>query len=533
MKRKTIELNPEFKRALDIMEHTDKCAFITGRAGTGKSTLLEYFRGVTQKKVAVLAPTGVAALNVKGQTIHSFFRFKPGITVDKVRKLRDGDEGSIYKELDAIIIDEVSMVRADLLDCIDAFLRLNGPDKRAPFGGVQMLLIGDLYQLPPVVKGDEKEIYRSLYATPYFFSANVFADLNLEFIELEKIYRQHDQEFIQLLNAIRNNTVTEESLALLNERCQPDFNPPPEDYFIYLTTTNALAESINSEQLERTKGDLYTLKGRITGGLETNNLPTALELKVKVGAQIMLLNNDAAGLWVNGSVGRITAVNYEDDEEPVVVIKLSDGYEVDVTPYTWEVFRFFIEDGKLETEVTGTFKQYPLMLAWAVTIHKGQGKTFDKVVIDIGRGTFAHGQMYVALSRCTTLEGIILKKPIRKTHIWMDWKVVKFLTKFQYDKSEAENPLADKIVAIEQSIHDKTILKITYLKLDDTKSNRTIAPKEVGEMEYAGKKYIGVRAYCYTRKADRTFRVDRILKMEEVKDGEVIAAPVRRRRTVE
>ena len=523
MKKKAIELNPEFQRALDIMERTDKCVFVTGRAGTGKSTLLEYFRSVTQKKVAVLAPTGVAALNVKGQTIHSFFRFKPGITVDKIRKLRDDDDNnSIYQELDAIVIDEISMVRADLLDCVDAFLRLNGPDKRKPFGGIQMVFIGDLYQLPPVVKGDEKTIFRSLYETPYFFSAHVMGRLEMEFVELEKIYRQHDEHFISLLNAIRNNSVTDESLALLNERCLSNFTPPPEEYYIYLTTTNALAEGINREQLERLSGDLYTLKGRVSGELETENLPTAIELKVKAVAQVMLLNNDAAGRWVNGSVGRITAIDTKSDDEPVVIVRLSGGYEVEVTPYTWEVFRFFIEDGKLETEVTGTFRQYPLMLAWAVTIHKGQGKTFEKVVIDIGRGTFAHGQMYVALSRCTSLEGIILKKPIRKNHIWMDWKVVKFLTKFQYDRAELSSPVNEKIALIEKAIRDRTTLKITYLKPNDEKSQRIIAPKEVGEMEYNSVKYTGLKAYCYTRRADRTFRVDRILKIEELKEKEAI-----------
>jgi ATP-dependent exoDNAse (exonuclease V) alpha subunit len=523
MKKKAIELNPEFQRALDIMERTDKCVFVTGRAGTGKSTLLEYFRSVTQKKVAVLAPTGVAALNVKGQTIHSFFRFKPGITVDKIRKRRDDDDdNSIYQELNAIVIDEISMVRADLLDCVDAFLRLNGPDKRRPFGGIQMVFIGDLYQLPPVVKGDEKTIFNSLYETPYFFSAHVMSRLEMEFVELEKIYRQHDEHFISLLNAIRNNSVTDESLALLNERCLSDFTPPPEEYYIYLTTTNALAEGINREQLERLDGDLYTLKGRVSGELETENLPTAIELKVKVGAQIMLLNNDSAARWVNGSVGRITAIDTENNDEPVVIVRLSGGYEVEVTPYTWEVFRFFIEDGKLETEVTGTFRQYPLMLAWAVTIHKGQGKTFEKVVIDIGRGTFAHGQMYVALSRCTSLEGIILKKPIRKNHIWMDWKVVKFLTKFQYDKAALSLPVDEKIALIEKAIRDRTTLKITYLKPNDEKSQRIIAPKEVGEMEYNSVKYTGLKAYCYTRRADRTFRVDRILKIEELKDKEAI-----------
>jgi ATP-dependent DNA helicase PIF1 len=253
----------------------------------------------------------------------------------------------------------------------------------------------------------------------------------------------------------------------------------------------------------------------VSGGIDARNLPTAIELKVKPGAQVMMLNNESIGLWVNGSVGRINGIENDAEGKPVISVRLADGYDVEVTPFTWEVFRFYIEDGRLETEVTGKFTQYPLMLAWAVTIHKGQGKTFEKVVIDIGRGTFAHGQMYVALSRCTTLEGIILKKPIRKNHIWMDWKVVKFLTEFQYGRSEESMPLEDKIAMIERAIENKAVLKITYLKPNDEKSERLIAPLEVGEMQYNGKKYTGLRAYCYTRKDNRTFRVDRILRMEE------------------
>ena len=253
MKKETpsIEINEQFHRALEIMEDTSKNVFITGRAGTGKSTLLEYFRSFTSKKVAVLAPTGVAAVNVKGQTIHSFFKFKPDVTVEKIKKLRKDDKASVYKKLDAIVIDEVSMVRADLLDCVDTFLRLNGPDKTDPFGGIQMIFVGDLYQLPPVVKGEERAIFSSLYDTPYFFSAHVFTKLKMEFVELEKVYRQHDEHFISLLNAIRNNSITEESLELLNRRYIPEYEPDPDDFFVYLTTTNDLAERINSRQLEK------------------------------------------------------------------------------------------------------------------------------------------------------------------------------------------------------------------------------------------------------------------------------------------
>ena len=260
-----IDLNEQFRHALHIMEHTDKNIFITGRAGTGKSTLLSYFRQATRKKVAVLAPTGVAALNVKGQTIHSFFRFKPNITLERVRRLRLSDEENIYRQLDAIIVDEISMVRADLLDCVDRFLRLNGPKAESPFGGIQMIFIGDLYQLPPVITSAEKEVFRSAYETPYFYSAKVFGSFEMEFVELEKIYRQHDAQFINLLNSIRNNSITEEGLRLLNLRCVPDFEPSLDDFYIYLTTINKLAEEINSRELARLDTELHTFTGRIEG----------------------------------------------------------------------------------------------------------------------------------------------------------------------------------------------------------------------------------------------------------------------------
>ena len=517
IKQPTIDLNEQFQRALDIMEHTNKSVFITGRAGTGKSTLLSYFRHVTKKKVVVLAPTGVAALNVKGQTIHSFFKFKPDVTLEKIKRLRrQSGNASIYKELEAIVIDEISMVRADLLDCVDMFLRLHGPKRNKPFGGIQMIFVGDLYQLPPVVKGDEKGIFSSAYETAYFFSAHVFDHLEPEFIELEKIYRQHDERFISLLNTIRNKSVTEEGLELLNQRYLPEYEPPLKDFYIHLTTTNELADRINNKQLEKLKGKAYIFKGTIQGEFGRGYLPTAIELRVKIGAQIMMLNNDADGRWVNGTIGKIIAIKNEKSGEPVIAARLSSGEEVEITPYEWEIFRFFIEDGQLQSEVIGTFTQYPIMLAWAVTIHKGQGKTFEKVIIDIGRGTFAHGQMYVALSRCTTLDGIILKKPIHKNHIWMDHKIVNFLTKYQYKKAEQVCSVDEKIAIIERAIQNKSALRIVYLKPNDEKSKRTIEPKEVGEMEYNNVKYIGLQAFCLKRNEDRVFRVDRILEIEEL-----------------
>lgn len=515
-KQPQIDLNEQFRHALDIMEHTNKGIFITGRAGTGKSTLLDYFRQTTKKKVVVLAPTGVAALNVKGQTIHSFFRFKPDVTLERVKKLHFSDEENIYKKLDTIVIDEISMVRADLLDCVDKFLRLNGQRGGKPFGGIQMIFVGDLYQLPPVIKGAEKAGFRFLYETPYFYSAKVFDSFEMEFVELEKVYRQHDEGFINLLNSIRNNSVTEEGLALLNQRYIPEFEPSAGDFYIYLTTTNKVAEQINNEQLAKLNSTLYAFTGDIEGEFGNEYLPTAIDLRVKLGAQIMMLNNDASGRWVNGTIGIITDIIQEKNGEHIITAELAYGETVAITPHTWEIFRFFVEGGQLQSEVIGRFKQHPLMLAWAVTIHKSQGKTFNKVVIDIGRGAFAHGQVYVALSRCTTLGGIILRKPVLKKHIWTDYHVVDFLTKYQYKIAEQSCPAEDKIKLIKRAIKNKTMLQMVYLKPNDEKTRRIIKPEIVGEMEYQNKKYLGMRAFCMKRNEERVFRIDRILEITEL-----------------
>ncbi len=510
-----IEINEQFKQALDIMENTDRCLFITGRAGTGKSTLLSYFRNITRKKMVVLAPTGVAALNVKGQTIHSFFRFKPGITLKMVKKLHSSQEGiSIYRKLETIVIDEISMVRADLLDCVDRFLRLNGPDPDRPFGGIQIIFIGDLYQLPPVVAGQEKKGFASLYRTPYFYSARVFEELQMEFLELEKIYRQHDPDFINLLNSIRNRSIGEEGLDWLNSRYRPEFEPSPGDFYIYLTTTNEMASGVNNIQLNQLDSPLYTLRGVIEGDFADEYLPTAVDLQVKAGAQIMLLNNDADGRWVNGSIGEIREF-CEDEEGNRIIIAVLPGGRVEITPFTWEIYRYTVDEGSIQSEVIGTFTQYPLILAWAITIHKSQGKTFDRVVIDIGRGAFAHGQTYVALSRCTTFEGIILKRRILKKHIRTDFKVVDFLTRFQYKKAEEALSTTEKSEIIGRAIRGRTLLDIVYLKPSDEKTRRTILPLSMGEMEHSGKSFLGLRAFCLKRSAERTFRLDRILEIKE------------------
>jgi len=511
-----IDLNEEFIRALRLMEAEGKSVFVTGKAGTGKSTLLRYFCEHTDKNIVVLAPTGIAAINAGGQTIHSFFNFRPEVTPDTASEIRPKDP-KLYRNIDTIIIDEISMVRADLLDCIDVFLRKYGKKRKRPFGGIKMVFIGDLYQLPPVVRSKDKKLFNSIYRSPYFFDARVFSEIDLEFIELEKIYRQKDRNFIELLNRIRNNTVTSDDLERLNTRVMPDFQPSGKDFYIYLTTTNALAERINMEKLSKIRGKERVFKGEVKGNFPESDLPTSTVLTLKRGAQVMLLNNDSLGRWINGSIGKIVDFVREDGED-LIFVELEDGEVVDVFPFRWETIEYYYDEDKrkISSSVTGSFTQYPLRLSWAVTIHKSQGKTFDRVIIDLGHGTFAHGQVYVALSRCTSFDGIILKNPLKKGHILMDRRVVEFLTKFQYTISEREMPLDEKISVIIEAIERQEPLEITYLKKSDEKTKRIIHPISVGEMYYGGKKFIGLRAYCTMRDEERNFRIDRILRIRQV-----------------
>ncbi|MBM3312869.1 MAG: AAA family ATPase, partial [Candidatus Aminicenantes bacterium] len=475
----TVELNDAFRRALDLLENSARPVFITGRAGTGKSTLLEYFRETTGKRVVVLAPTGVAALNVRGQTVHSFCRFKPDITLDKVKKVRlRRGESSVYRNLETVVIDEISMVRADLLDCVETFLRLNGPRPGEPFGGLQMVFIGDLYQLPPVVTAAEKSLFAAPYETPYFFSARAMDGLarRMEYVELEKVYRQTEADFIGLLNGIRNRSISDEDLARLNARTDPNFVPPDDDFAVVLTATNDLAAARNAEKLARLPGRAHRYTGFVQGEFDRSSFPTDEVLDLKAGAQVMLLTNDPQGLWVNGSIGKIVDIVEDKAGDDLVAVELRDGNVVEVGPHLWELFRFQYEAeaDRIVSQPVGSFTQYPLKLAWAMTIHKSQGKTFDRVVVDLGRGAFAHGQVYVALSRCTSFGGLVLRKPVDRRHLRMDWRVVKFLTRFQAAKAEDRLDSAEKRRLILEAIAEGRDLEILYLKPDDTKSRRRV-----------------------------------------------------------
>ncbi|MEM8908167.1 MAG: AAA family ATPase, partial [Bacteroidota bacterium] len=391
----------------------------------GKSTLLKLFRNTTRKKVVVLAPTGVAALNVQGQTIHSFFGFpakplaKKDINRRKNRKL--------YTKMELLVIDEISMVRADLLDNIDYFLQINR-NSPLPFGGVQVAFFGDLFQLPPVVSSQaERELFSTYYESPYFFSAKVFeTDFEMEMLELKQTYRQESLHFIRLLDAVRLNQMDYDDLEDLNQRYLPEFQA--EDYYITLSTRNSIVDQINEKQLKALEGDEYTYLASITGNFNPKVFPTEPALQLKLGAQVMFVKNDPQRRFVNGTIGKITRLL---DDSITVSINTPEGKKkyIELDKLSWEMLRHQVnseEEGSIDTEVIGTFSQYPIKLAWAITIHKSQGKTFDKVIINLGKGAFEHGQTYVALSRCRTLEGIVLQQPIRPRDIMIDERIVEF-----------------------------------------------------------------------------------------------------------
>jgi len=419
-----LEINAEFKSAFDLMERTRECLFITGKAGTGKSTLLKYFKANTGKNIIVLAPTGVAAINVGGQTIHSFFKFPPRIIQkDTIKRLRNK---SLLENIDMIIIDEVSMVRSDLMDGIDYALRLNRGRMKAPFGGIQMVFFGDLFQLSPVVEHEARQLLEERYRSPYFFSAKVFDDCHIRTIELSTIYRQKDSSFMELFNRVRNKEHTKEDLDILNKRVQKGIEVSKKDVTVILTTTNSLAHSINQDRLSKLPGKEITYDSMATGRFEESTYPTDACLKLKKGAQVILIKNDPDKRWVNGTLAKVTALSKDS-----IVVDIG-GFEYDLPVVKWQKIEYSYneEEDRIEDEVVGEFAQYPLKLAWAITIHKSQGQTFDKVIIDLGHGAFTHGQLYVALSRCTRLNGISLKRPVLHSDIIFDERIYEFNERF-------------------------------------------------------------------------------------------------------
>lgn len=424
-----LDRTPAFDEALEQLHHGGAFTMITGRAGTGKSTLLRHFLLETEGYVPVLAPTGIAALNVGGQTIHRFFGFSPNVTVEKAKvEARMRPSVSLFRKLNLIIIDEISMVRADLMDCMDVFLRAARKDKR-PFGGVRIVAVGDLYQLPPVVTTREREAFATLYPTPYFFSSHVVGQILdtgiFTLIELEKIYRQEDPKFVDLLNGIRHRELGEGILRELNRQVVNDL---PKDA-ITLTARNAEADAINRERLEALENAQKSYNGLLNGDFKENEIPTDMVLTLKKGARIMCVANDPMGRYVNGSLGWVDGFDKDEQGADFILVKLDDGQTVAVGPHTWSLYEstFNDETKSIEQEAAGSFTQLPLRLAWAVTIHKSQGKTFDHVRVDFGNGAFAAGQAYVALSRCRSLEGLSLAKKMLPSDVRLDKAVVQFM----------------------------------------------------------------------------------------------------------
>lgn len=419
------ELSQEFIDAYNLIEGTRENIYVGGDAGTGKTTFLKYFIENTKKKVVVLAPTGVAALNIGGQTIHSFFGLPPTyIQKSDIRKLPLG-KSQLVKALDAIIIDEASMVRADLMDAVDYALRLNFGKKDIPFGGVQLILVGDVCQLPPVVGNDLKEVIAKEYKSPYFFDANVFDMAEVLYVEMTKQYRQTDNKLIGLLNKIRTKNLSDADLEILNQRVtdvELDGNP------VVLTMTNSDAKYINEGKLSELNYPEYYFEATVSGRFyDETSYPADKTIRLKKGARVMLLRNDPGHRWVNGTM----AVIEELTEDSVKVLVGGNVYDVPVCEWDKVEYKFNKAEGIVEKEVVGMFRQYPLKLAWAITVHKSQGQTFDAVAIVMGRGAFVHGQIYVGLSRCRTFDGILLLNPIEHRDIIFDKRVDGFKSKFK------------------------------------------------------------------------------------------------------
>lgn len=460
--------NEEMQKALQIIQFTRRSLFLTGKAGTGKSTFMRHIAATIKKKHIILAPTGIAAINAGGSTLHSFFKlpFHPLLPTDKrysARNIRDtlkynGEKTKLLREVELIIIDEISMVRADIIDFIDKVLRIYNRNMREPFGGKQLLLVGDIYQLEPVIKEDERQLLRPFYPSCFFFDAHVFREMQLIAVELKKVYRQRDAQFISLLDHIRTSQVSDTDLRLLNARVNAKIGTEEGRLSITLSGRRDTVDYINEKQLNTLPDQPTIFYGHIEGEFPESSLPTPIELEVKTGAQVLFIKNDKERRWVNGTLG--TIIGFGDEEDGIIYVRTEDGRDFDVEREIWSNVRYTFneKEQKIEEEEIGSYQQFPLRLAWAITVHKSQGLTFNNVKIDFTGGVFAGGQTYVALSRCTSLQGISLQEPIRRENIFVRTEVTNFARNYNnlniinsaLQESKADKQYADAMAAFDK-----------------------------------------------------------------------------------